>query len=108
MPLLHQGEVLLLPEARITSHEVYSFGIFFHICLLELKPYIAIPKYFTESADDDSVLRVLNRARCRRCSRCRCFLVSHWIISICRLIGGQIKLSTCTYYTSPLFKGTQV
>jgi len=46
----------------------------------------------------------LNKARCRRCGRCRSFLVSHWIISFCRPIGGHITLSTYTYHTSPLFE----
>jgi len=50
------------------------------------------------------VLRVLNRTRCRTCSRCRSILVSHWIISRCRPRGGQIKLSRYTYYTSPSLK----
>jgi len=52
------------------------------------------------------LLRVSNRARCRRCSTSRCwsFPVSYWIISICRPIGGQIKLKTYTYYTSLLFE----
>jgi len=49
-------------------------------------------------------VRALDRARCRRCGWCRSFLVSHWIISICRPIRGQITLSTYTYHTSPLFK----
>ena len=49
-------------------------------------------------------LRALNRARCRRCGRYRSFLVSHWIISICRQIGGHITLSAYTYHTSPLFE----
>jgi len=47
------------------------------------------------------VLRVLERARC---SKYRSILVFHRIISICRPIGGLIKQSTYTYYTSPLFK----
>jgi hypothetical protein len=50
------------------------------------------------------VLRALNRARCRRCVRCRSFLVSHWIISIRRPIGGYITLSAYTYHTSPPLK----
>ena len=49
-------------------------------------------------------LGALNRARCRRCCRCRSFLVSHWIISIGLPIGGHITLSTYTYHTSPLFE----
>jgi len=52
----------------------------------------------------ESVLRALNRARCRRCGRCRSFLVSHWILSICGPIGGCITLSTDTCHTSPLFE----
>jgi len=49
----------------------------------------------------DTVLRASNRARCRRC---RSVLVSHWIISICRPIGGHITLSTYSYNTSPLLE----
>jgi len=37
VPLFHQGDVLLLPVARIISHEEYSFGVFFHIGIMELK-----------------------------------------------------------------------
>jgi len=51
-----------------------------------------------------SEVRAKDRARCRRCGWCRSFLVSHWIISICRPMGCQITLSTYTYHTSPLFK----
>ena len=51
-----------------------------------------------------SVLRALNRARCRRFGRCGSFLVSYWIISICRPIGVHITLSTYTCHTSPLFE----
>jgi len=44
-----------------------------------------------------TVLRILKRARCRRCSRCRSVLLSHWIISICPPTGGQDKHSTYAY-----------
>ena len=50
------------------------------------------------------VLRALNRTRCRRCSKCMAFLVTHRIISICRPIGGLLTLSSNTYCTSPLFQ----
>ena len=35
---------------------------------------------------------------------CRSFLVSQWIISIGRPVGGHITLSTYTFHTSPLFE----
>jgi len=48
---MNVGEVLLLPVARITSHEVYSFGVFFHICLLELKLVFLLSSTATECSD---------------------------------------------------------
>ena len=68
---------------------------------LSMYTYYTSPLFDTLSTSVGPELRALNRARCRRCGRCRSFLVSHWIISICRPIGGQITLST---YISLLFE----
>jgi len=109
--LLLERKNLYLRRRRVRNRFCASISLVRNRSILFWRPILyfsltvhVTPVHVTLGICAPTVLRALNRARCRRCGRCRSFIVSHWIISFGRPIGGHITLSTHTCHTSPSLK----